>query len=392
MDTFKQLTVFFGSSAKRKGILQKHLKDQEVQQNLLADSIEDEDLLLSDRHYQGLPTLSDTRWLTRVDSIDCLVKHFVKHFKAICEAVEEIRDASTGQSASDADSYLKRLLSFEFIASAIISRHILAFTRPLTVALQEKKCDLLKAHSMAQRLVKALQNERKDEKFHNLWQRLKGVAETVNIEPAKKRTVSVQCHRVNPSVSDVEAYYRVSYFYSFLDHAIGHLKTRFPEQLGGALLGTYLLPTKIHLLTNDIISKIKSEFIDVLPHPTEFEVEVSTWKVHVAEVGHTPSKSKSDLLDGSNLVHISQEFYPNIYSILSLLLALPVGSCSCERSFSSLRRLKSWCRTSMTDGRLDSLALGCINCDRTPPPEHVLQVWDRSGHRRIATAFQKEYD
>ena len=37
--------------------------------------------------------------------------------------------------------------------------------------------------------------------------------------------------------------------------------------------------------------------------------------------------------------HYCEEFYPNISTILQLLLTLPVGSCSCERSFTSLRRL-----------------------------------------------------
>ncbi|SMN01044.1 hypothetical protein SPONL_1737 [uncultured Candidatus Thioglobus sp.] len=384
MDTFKQLTLFFGYSAKRKHILQKHLKDTEVQKNLLADSIEDEDLLVPDRNYRGLPTLSDTRWLTRVDSIACLLKHF----KGICEAVEEIRASSTGQSSSDADSYLNRLMKFEFLASAAISRHILAYTRPLTVALQGKKCDLLKAHAMAQRLVKALEAERKEEKFRTLWQEIKDVAGTLNLEPVKKRTTSVQRHRVNPPVNDVEAHYRVSYFYYFLDHTISHLKTRFPAELEGALLGTYLLPSKIKFLTNETVTKIKSEFKDILPYATEFEVEVNTWKIYMTELNYTPSNDKSDLLDGSCIARRSCEFYPNINAILSLLLVLPVGSCSCERSFSALRRLKTWCRTTMTDARLDSLAVGSINCGRTPTPEQVLRVWDRSGHRRIATALQ----
>ena len=39
---------------------------------------------------------------------------------------------------------------------------------------------------------------------------------------------------------------------------------------------------------------------DILPHPTEFEVDVNTWKVHIAEVSHVPSKS---------LLHMSHEFY-----------------------------------------------------------------------------------
>ena len=93
MDGLKELTLFFKYSAKRKHILQKHLKNDNGQ-NLLADSADEEQLI---------PVLSDTCWLTRIDSIDCLLKHY----RAVCEAVEEVRDSSCGQSASDADAFLK---------------------------------------------------------------------------------------------------------------------------------------------------------------------------------------------------------------------------------------------------------------------------------------------
>lgn len=130
--------------------------------------------------------LSDTWWLTRVDSINYLLKHY----RAVCEAVESVRDSSTGQSASDASSFLKRLLSFEFLASAVICRHILAYTRPLTAALQAKDCNLLKAHRMAQRLVKTPGIERSGAgKFNVLWQRIIEIAGSLNIEPGKRRTL-----------------------------------------------------------------------------------------------------------------------------------------------------------------------------------------------------------
>ena len=51
-----------------------------------------------------------------------------------------------------------------------------------------------------------------------------------------------------------------------------------------------------------------------------------------------------------------REYYPNIHTMLMLLLSLPVGTCSCERFFSSLRRLKTWCRNSMSSEQLDALA------------------------------------
>ena len=155
MDSLKELTLFFKCSAKRKHVLREHLKSSREYGDFLDDLDEDDPIVKS--KYQGLPVLSDTRWLTRVDSIDCLLQNY----RAVCESVEAVGDVSYGQSASDSDSFLKRLLSFEFLVSAIICRHVLAYTRPLTIALQTKDCDLCKAHKMAQRLVEAMVNERK---------------------------------------------------------------------------------------------------------------------------------------------------------------------------------------------------------------------------------------
>ena len=260
MDALKELTLFFKYSAKRKHILLEHLKSYKDQEDLLADCAEDD--LLSNKKCQGL--LSDTRWLTRVDSIDCLLHNY----RAVCEAVEAIRDNSTGQSARDADSYLKRLLSFEFLVSAIICRHVLAYTRPLTVALQAKQCDLYNAYKMAQRLVVALESERTDGKFKALWQTVKKISNDLAIEPTKKRTVKRQTHRTNPSVADTESYYRVAYYFAFIDHTLSHLKTRFPPELEGALCATYLVPGNVANLSNEVIADIKGEFLTIyLIHP-----------------------------------------------------------------------------------------------------------------------------
>ena len=55
-----------------------------------------------------LLVLSDTRWLSRVDSIHCLLKHY----RSICEAFEAIKAQSVGTSASDANGLLQSLISF----------------------------------------------------------------------------------------------------------------------------------------------------------------------------------------------------------------------------------------------------------------------------------------
>ena len=45
----------------------------------------------------------------------------------------------------------------------------------------------------------------------------------------------------------------------------------------------------------------------------------------------------------------SPQEFPAIHKVLSIFLTTPVGSVSCERSFSALRRLKLWTRSSMTE-------------------------------------------
>ena len=52
-----------------------------------------------------------------------------------------------------------------------------------------------------------------------------------------------------------------------------------------------------------------------------------------------------------------------------------MGRESCERSFSALRRLKLWTRSSMTEERLSGLAMLLIHCDTEfiPSPEDIYE-------------------
>ena len=49
--------------------------------------------------------------------------------------------------------------------------------------------------------------------------------------------------------------------------------------------------------------------------------------------------------------------YNEVEKLVRLLLVAPASSAEAERSFSALRRLKSWLRSTMTQLRLNSLAV-----------------------------------
>ena len=57
------------------------------------------------------------------------------------------------------------------------------------------------------------------------------------------------------------------------------------------------------------------------------------------------------------LEECDKDLFEYIYFFLNILMTLPVSVASAERSFSALRRLKSWLRSTMGEDRLSGLAL-----------------------------------
>ena len=53
----------------------------------------------------------------------------------------------------------------------------------------------------------------------------------------------------------------------------------------------------------------------------------------------------------------NEDFFPNIKTILKIFCIIPSTRSEPERSLSTLRRLKSWLRSSMSEDRLNGLAL-----------------------------------
>ena len=164
--------------------------------------------------------------------------------------------------------------AFCFIVAAVICQYILTFTRPLSVVLQSKECDLVLAHEDAQNLVAAIQSQRSDERLHLLYSRAFTIASKVAVSPTKPRTVNRQVNRANANVGDdIEVHYEVNFYYPFIDHVIQHLNDRFPEEIKGVLLASFLIPSKLHLLDESVVAKIEQSLGDELPNNAEFGQE-----------------------------------------------------------------------------------------------------------------------
>ena len=56
-----------------------------------------------------------------------------------------------------------------------------------------------------------------------------------------------------------------------------------------------------------------------------------------------------------------RRLFGQVEVLISLLLVVPGTSCEAERSFSALRRLKTWLRSTMSQTRLNCVAICNVN-------------------------------
>ncbi|CAI6349596.1 unnamed protein product [Macrosiphum euphorbiae] len=73
------------------------------------------------------------------------------------------------------------------------------------------------------------------------------------------------------------------------------------------------------------------------------------------------------------LNNCNSDLFPNVSKLLQILVTLPVTSCEAERSFSPLKRIKTYLRNSTSESRLNGLAALNIHYDIDVKSEEVIQ-------------------
>ena len=87
---------------------------------------------------------------------------------------------------------------------------------------------------------------------------------------------------------------------------------------------------------------------------TAFKQEITKWRHHWS-IGPPDDPLPETLVE--TLDQTNAAFYAGIYVAVTTLLTFPISACAAECSFSSMKRLKTSLRKTMTDERLSSLAI-----------------------------------
>ncbi|KAJ8866402.1 hypothetical protein PR048_032245 [Dryococelus australis] len=83
------------------------------------------------------------------------------------------------------------------------------------------------------------------------------------------------------------------------------------------------------------------------------------------------------------LSECDRDAFPVISTLLRVLATLPVSEATAERTFSTLKRIKTWLTTTMSEDRLIGLALLATHRDISINPDQVTDRFAMSGNRRL---------
>lgn len=333
----RDIKMFFGTV---KAVI-KFISASPKRQNLLKNAIE---ATQCDVKRQKLTKLVEHRWVEKNTSI--LV--FKQLFSSLIASLEHMVENGDCETSANSRAYLKSIKDLDFVVCLFVVSRVFAILKPYTEMLQSKNCDLIQCYENIQEVSLHLAElEFNEKKFEEL------IGETEIFCQHNDITFTIARTNKHKTVTEY-----VKYIYEmFIQTKLEQLGKRFSKHQQIAANITSLLPsTVVDKTLNDVkdvfefyISDLPSNNIDVITG--EFELWQLKWK-------KTPEDERpSNIINTLKAVAPIKSFYPNLNCLFEIFAVLPVTVATAERSFSTMKRIKTSLRNSIGDKRLSNLAI-----------------------------------
>lgn len=347
-DIIQEIYVFFSSSTKRWSIICKHLPDIK------------------------LKALSATRWSSRIDAIKPLRYHIDKIFDALLEISENSSEWDCA-TTHKAHSLALNVQNYKFICSVVIWFDVLNEINSLSKMMQSPTMNTQVCINLLNNLIDKFTEYRTDEHFEMVLQEATKVAHKLNVEAdfppintlrPRRKPKQFQYEQRDEVLLDPKINYKVEFFFRILDQTLTSLKNRFEElktldDVFGFFSSKLFSYPKDELMKHckDLHLKLKDDSrnetdIDGI----DLYNEINALKLHFLENQSSDPHTLLQYLFTNDLIST----FPNTAIALRILLTLPVSVASGERSFSKLKIIKKYLRSTMHQQRLSNLSIVSI--------------------------------
>ncbi|MGH0138678.1 UNVERIFIED_CONTAM: hypothetical protein FKN15_067491 [Acipenser sinensis] len=222
---------------------------------------------------QRLQKFSDTRWSQH----DACLSTVIMNYENVFATIDHLKTDTDHKCSDTAVSIARAMESFEFLVCIIVCQGLLQYLTPLSNALRNPSCDLVKASQQASNLVSLLGDTRVDSTYTNLWENACALAEKMEIIVSLSRIARLQTQRSNVPAVMPQEYWCLNLFLPFLDHLTTQLDDRVCSSLP-RVKAQYLLPNKLPMLTQAMWIEIKEEYEAMMSSVQTADAELELWR------------------------------------------------------------------------------------------------------------------
>ena len=309
-----------------------------------------------------LKSWSDTRWESGISSVEAVRYQAAK----VREALLDVRDKATDPVIKiEVQSLAEEVGSYRFSICTVVWHDILTKIQHVSKLLQSETMQMDVAVDLLRKTEASLVSYR-DTGFASAQVSAKEMCEEMNVEAVLKqkrlRTTKRQFSYEAPDedVSDAIKKMEISFFNVVVDVSIVSLQERF--QTLGAVVKKFRVLVNFPDLPNEELKKQCEALGNTLSCSEQSDLD---WKELALELENFPDLPKSKMTTFELLSFLQEkklkEVYPNMWVALRIAVTIPVTVAAAERSFSKLKLIKTYLRSTMSQERLNGLALMSIN-------------------------------
>lgn len=293
-------------------------------------------------------------------------------------------DTLRTQRDTTAEHLYHAVTNFEHIVCTCIGCFVLSEVTPLSRLLQTPTLDFATAARFVAKLDATLQEREADSHgfFKNIvYAQACEIAKELFTTPALPRSHQ---RRLSKTAVEPEDFFRENVFVPFLhDLRVGVKERLSVLQQPRVQLLTQLRPERIVAVESiaTLYKELRNLFEHRLPQPMQLFAELERWKKESTALLARPNYADKWLCD---MLHdCDPTVYPNVHYLFIYLATLPVTTASAERSFSALKRIKTYCRSTMAENRLNGLAAAFIHKKIDLEPDDILSKFILKHPRRL---------
>jgi hypothetical protein len=258
------------------------------------------------------------------------------------------------------------LEDFEFLISLCIWYKILDKVNCVSQVLQKEEIDLENVIIKIKELILFFEELREDG-FLDLIEEGKELAKKVGIESAftvkrvvrRKKQFDEDVGEVANGSQSPQEKFKVTYFYHIIDQALTSLKDRFEQfQCYEEIFG-FLLNGKFKSISENKLMQHCSQLQSFLEYKEHCDIYADELFQELRHLKTLLPKDVTKLIDILNTIksYWEEGGFQIVWVTYRILLTIPVTVASAERSFSNLKLIKTYLRTTMSQERLSGLAM-----------------------------------